>query len=305
MSSNIIELIAGPGISLEANATASTITMTNASPITDNQKAALNNDKASSTNKFITNSEMDDKIQAALAGNPPIPAPAGYPKFITSSSTFTIPKKGKYKFSLVGGGGGGSFGKAGLDGNSTVVVTPVKTLTANGGHGGQASTISGTPNTTTALGGKATIPYDGTKGATNGGDYKQSGQYGAYNGGVGTAVIGGGGGSPLNYNTPRMEAEKAKTNISSVAELNESPSPAVGYGAGGDGAHIYPDNIAGVGAGAGGSSGYLITEVLELENNANIDVTIGAGGAHVDNGDPSYHSGAGVNGAVLVEWVYQ
>lgn len=302
MSSQILEFIAGNGIDLEANSTDCTIKMTNTATIPANQKAALNNDKASASNKFITDKEMDDKLLAAINGTSANPSPEGFPKFITTSSTITIPKAGKYKISAVGGGGSGSFGKAGLDGAATVVVTPNKTITANGGHGGQASVMITSPDITTATGGTPTIFYDGTKGATAGGDYKQNGQYGAYNGGIGTPVIGGGGGSPLNYNTPRVVAEKAKTNVSSVAEQNESPSTAIGYGAGGDGAHIFPD-LPGVGAGAGGSSGYLVTETMSLQNNAEIEITIGAGGASVSHTDPAYHSGAGVSGAVLIEFI--
>ena len=299
MSGQILEFIAGNGISLEADSNAGTITMTNTISIPENHKAALNNDEASDTNKFITASELEAKIQAGF-GNTSILE--GFPKFITASNTITIPKTGKYKISAVGGGGSGSFGKAGLDGAATVVVTPNKTITANGGHGGQASVMATPPNTTTATGGTPTISYDGTKGATAGGDYKQNGQKGAYNGGVGTPVIGGGGGSPLNYNTPQTVAEKAKTNVSSVMGENESPSPAIGYGAGGDGAHIYPA-LSGVGAGAGGSSGYLVTETLTFVKNATIDITIGAGGASVSHTNPTYHSGAGVSGAVLIEFI--
>lgn len=301
MSSQILEFIAGNGIDLEANATDCTIKVTNTATIPANQKAALNNDKASASNRFITDKEMDDKLLAAINGTSANPSPEGFPKFITTSSTFNIPKAGKYKISAVGGGGSGSFGKAGLDGNPTIARIPNKTITANGGHGGSASKpISG--STTTATGGKPTILYDGVKGATAGGDYTKDGQNGAFNGGIGTEVIGGGGGSPLNYNTPRIVAEKAKSGFSSNADQNESPSPAIGYGAGGDGAHIFPD-LLGVGAGAGGSSGYLVTETVSLQNNAEIEITIGAGGASVSHTDPTYHSGAGVSGAVLIEFI--
>ena len=311
--SNIIEMIAEEGIEITANDTNKSLSIKNKCFLTDTQLETIRNG-LSGLDKFMTESQVRALITLLSQGaENPNTAPEGIPKIFTSSGTFIIPKNGRYKFSLVGGGGSGSCGgnqsqylswngtfQPGLDGSSTKISFGENVIEASGGHG---ATVDGP--------GRATIPYDGTQGACSGGKEGTNGESGAGNGGTASTdaeqlnPAGGGGGSPLNYNTPRMEAEKAKTNISSVAELNESPSPAVGYGAGGDGAHIYPDNIAGVGAGAGGSSGYLITEVLELENNANIDVTIGAGGAHVDNGDPSYHSGAGVNGAVLVEWVYQ
>lgn len=185
--SNIIELIAGNGIGFEANPADGTIKLINSDAIPSYQKAALNNDKANENNKFLTNSEVNTKIDEAMEqiGNniPPGPntAPPDFPKLIISSGKFIIPQNGRYRIKFCGGGGGGSNGdyfgpqitpRSGKNGNDTsIVINNIKVI-AYGGTGAKYSALERAPSDGVIYykAGRTILRYDGTKGACGGGE---------------------------------------------------------------------------------------------------------------------------------------
>lgn len=287
---NSIEFVAGNGIAIELNESSRSIKITS-NELTANQKAALNNPSVSSTNKFISASEVDVKIQTAIqnGGATPGLAPEGFPKFFTSSTNYTIPKTGRYKISMVGGGAGGMA----LDGGHT----------GNAGSGGSTSvTIKGASYS--ATGGasnkpKSSIPYDGKQGACSGGNKGERGEDGAGQGGVPyNTYSGGGGGSPLNFNIDQISG-----GIVSAGVSKGYPNPncsGKGYGAGGGGYGTQDRNDA-----AGGCSGYLVIKELTIEESTPITIKIGGGGAagEVRHTGGDYIAGSGAQGAVLLEWI--
>lgn len=283
--SNQITLKSGNGINLIGNASNKEITI--ASTITEEQLLKL----SGGPNGFITRTEVETLI-ANSSGGSAGGTPAGFPKLILISSTFTIPANGRYRISMVGGGGGGSTGWvgdfvndnsfiSGNDGSDTKVTIGGQTIIAKGGHGGQ-------PNG----GGISTIPYDGTKGALSGGGKGQMGGTGAGPGGTATSYSGGGGGSPLNYNTHMIYAKQP------YCSTGESSSNGYGYGAGGGGIHGNNNKNGG-----GGSSGYLVVHEQIFTQNTQLTFIIGAGGKEVYRGQQPYHSGAGADGAAVIEWL--
>ena len=238
---NIVELLVGDGINIETSPTDGTVKLVNSSALSDQQRAALNNDKANENNKYLTSSEIDEKINAALENMngeiPPGPniTPPNFPKLITASSDFVIPQNGRYRIRFCGGGGGGSAGAnsknngSGTNGADTVVAINGLKLIAYGGQGSYTTTHL-TYLASLNWPGLTFIKYDGKKGACSGGT------------GVG---IGGGGGNFSN-------------GIITDPELNDRidiHDGGNGAGAGGKhGSYIYIiDNIKyGINGGGGG-----------------------------------------------------
>ena len=252
---NSIEFVAGNGIAIELNESSRSIKITS-NELTANQKAALNNPSVSSTNKFISASEVDVKIQTAIqnGGATPGPAPEGFPKFFTSSTNYTIPKTGRYKISMVGGGAGGisqyaSHNSFETGGGDTSITIKGSTYTARGGQ-------KDTP--------KSSIPYDGKQGACSGGNKGEKGEDGAGPGGVPYNIFsGGGGGSPLNFNIGDISGG----NVNDAQDGKNSSGK--GYGAGGGGYGRLEVNNA-----YGGCSGYLATKELIIQESTEITIKI-------------------------------
>lgn len=297
MPANIVNFVAGNGINIVANETLDTLTINATESLSNDQKAALQNDKANDGNKFITNDEL-----MTLLGQH-VSTPDGYPKFITDSGTVVIPRTGYYRIRAVGGGGGGGGGDVGdgTDGTPTIVkIIGGSTYTANGGHAGKTQgSVAGQQSPT------PTVPnprYDTLKGATRGGNNNMQAEDGAGLGGG----LAGGGGTPLNYQTDAQVAQHG-ANMPTVGYNSFGTQGGKGYGAGGGGGG------SNFGAPSGGSSGYLITETLQLDANTNIQITIGSGGLGGTGGfEPDgvqtgglhgYNGGNGAQGAVLIEWI--
>lgn len=320
---NIVEFVSGEGIIVETDPSNGNMKFINSEMLTKNQKDALDNDKASDSNKYITNSEVDAKIEEKTNG-PDIP-PKDFPIFFTNSTqSFIIPKTGRYRISAVGGGGSGAVRHVdislhGKNGNDTKIIIAGETYIAKGGAGGKYYTnYTNLPLIDT--------PYDGTKGSTRGGIYVGSNQINnvAENGhGLGGGYCGGGG-SPLNYKTFIKIATASilhKTVGNSVNYETLIPSAygqpgfnkqyvmraGYGYGAGsGACADAVHYNVA------GGNSGFLITKELQLTKGTSMKIIIGAGGSgvsgtyvdpHSANGITTPTSGNGAQGAVLLEWI--
>ena len=291
--SNSIEFIAGNGIEITANDTNKTLTMVNTSALTPEQLRELING-LSGTNKFVTLEEVKQLI-AQNGGSST--APEGFPKLITKSGNFTIPKTGKYKISAVGGGAGGGMGDGGNPGGDTKVSYGSVNLIAEGGTAPGIVSSYGSG----ALGGKAKIPYDGTRGACSGGDAEYSGENGATFGAAAFENCGGGGGSPFNFATNDIKAIEAFS-----ATGRHEPNPACGYGAGGTGIDG-PHYTTPYGNGGGGCSGHLITFTQIITANTKLNIVVGSGGnikyRELSHDHFSYHTGGGVQGAVLIEWL--
>jgi len=319
MSSNIIELIAGDGINIDANEANDSITLSSADSLTQNQKDALENDKANNSNKFITSSEAIEKINENVEDKY---GPADFPKFFTTSTNYTIPKSGRYRISAVGGGGGGlccgdTTQADGVDGSDTIIKISNNVYVAKGGLGGKKGIGSFDVHTSAP-----DILYDGKHGSLLGG--REGGNvanyYAAYNGhGVGGGRYGGAG-SPLNYKTfvtltgrsvIKLNGRIIKDYESLPAAKSIDPPTVVimpifiyhggkGYGAGGGACESYN----------GGCSGYLLTLELALQKDNIMQIIIGAGGAggsfrrnDPPNGMREWQSGSGAQGAVLLEWI--
>lgn len=221
---NSLEFIAGEGIAIAVNDANKSFTLKNTSALTAEQMNLLK-DGLTGSNKFVTLEE----IKRLIGTDNPATAPEGFPKLILSSGKFVIPKTGKYKIRLVGGGGAGSvngdgegnFG-GGAAGTATKILFGDQVLIANGGAGGGIN-----------VGGKATIAYDGTKGACSGGDKGQAGGNGVGNGGEKPSSqysSGSGGGPPFPYNSHIVYGKEPR----SVASDDKSYN-GYGYGAGGGG----------------------------------------------------------------------
>ena len=298
--SNEIKFKSGNGINISADSLNKTLTF--ASTIDENKLKALNNANATETNPFLTKSEIESLIATAISGGSGNygNAPAGFPKFFTTSiESFVIPKTGKYRISMVGGGAAGGVGSVGstfVNGNagaSTLMILRGSTHVAPGGNG-----------SVNEKGGSASIPYDGTKGSVKGGDGGINGDTGAGQGGIVRNNYnywgGGGGGSPLNYNVNAISGESAQGHYSSSSVVFSEGGK--GYGAGGAGAPINRDVGYSSGQGAGGgASGYLVIEELTLNENEAMKIVIGAGG--IKRNGTNVSSGNGAQGAVLIEWV--
>lgn len=262
------------------------VSATDNTGLTEDQIKALNNIRSSNENKFASSVDVSDII-IALLRTPPI----GYPKLITSDGVITIPKSGKYIIHAVGGGGGGAisvdryYRYYGNIGNPTIVEINGARYKANGGHQGMYKDPI-TPNPR----------YNGTVGATKGEKY-YDGENGAFPGGkkVGESLSsGGGGGSPFPVNPNNIKAENGMTKYSTCG------GGGIGYGAGGGG------GVGSAGDAGGGSSGYLITEKLYLDENTEVKISIGKGGdktIYNRGGDTQFVSGgAGAPGAVQISW---
>lgn len=306
--SNIVEMIAEEGIEITANDANKSLSIKNKCFLTDTQLETIRNG-LSGLDKFMTESQVRALIALLSQGaENPNTAPEGIPKIFTSSGTFIIPKNGRYKFSLVGGGGSGSCGgnqsqylswngtfQPGLDGSSTKISFGGNIIEASGGHGATVDSP-----------GRATIPYNGTQGACSGGKEGTNGESGAGNGGTASTdteqlnPAGGGGGSPLNFNT-HLVLSKQPVGMRTLSWAKNG----YGYGAGGGGLSITHRK-----SGKGGCSGYLKIYEAIFNKETSINITIGAGGMerlhyHQSQGEGNdcWNSGAGAQGAVLIEWL--
>lgn len=258
--------------------------------LTEDQIKALNNDKASEGNKFVSS----DDIAGIIIASSRTP-PAGYPRLITSDEVITIPKSGKYIIKAVGGGGSGSWAttennlkRVGVEGHPTIIEINGITYTAKGGKPGYyRGPYIASPNYSGDGG--------GIEGSTEGGD-SAAGQNGAFPGGKGDIKAGtGGGGSPFPVNPYNIKAENG------VSGTGVGGHGGQGYGAGGGGGSI--NSYFGKGA----NSGFLITKKLYLEKYDRIKINIGAGGekvSYTNASNVSYFAsgGAGAPGAVQIEW---
>lgn len=194
---NIVELLVGDGINIETSPTDGTMKLVNSSALSDQQRAALNNDKANENNKYLTSSEVDEKINKMLGKNNdpvapgPNTAPPGFPKLITSSGNFVIPQNGRYRIKFCGGGGGGAAGSGfdadaksdnptfqsnwekyrityGQNGNPTSIEINGEMYTVSGGNG--ATFVYLRDHYLGGIGGKTYLKYNGDNGAVSGGD---------------------------------------------------------------------------------------------------------------------------------------
>ena len=250
--------------------------------LTQNQKDALENSEANENNKFITMSELTELIQG---GSDPL---QGFPLLLTADKNFQVSQNGRYRITVVGGGGAGYADLGGTIPNQVLVPsTPTiiklgdKTFTARGGHSA-SNVIADTPE----------FPYDGIRGAVKGGDNRQKGESAKGDGGDG-GEGGGGGGSPF----PKGEELFLATGgylTDTEGVLYPAGSGGRGYGAGGGGCN-----------GAGGSSGYLLVKEIVLLEGEILKITIGKGAtaASFSGGVEAIGGGNGAPGAVLLEQV--
>lgn len=197
----------------------------------------------------------------------------------TSSGTFTVPSSGKFKVTIIGGGGGGPRGPtsayAGQGGGSAGTVikwytgaTAGATATVTIGSGGAGATVDNTAgsnggNSTFALsgfttltagggaGGYQSIPPVKNNGTASGGDININGQNG-----MGPALRSDGGGNALaatlGGSTPLGLGAAWNYNANVTVSTNY---PASGYGAGGgSGSGVWSTN------GGAGTNGICIVE---------------------------------------------
>ena len=190
--SNIVELIAGDGISIETNPSDGSVKLINDNNIAKNQKKALENDKANENNKFLTDSEVQEKINKCIGndtgpiGPGPNTPPPDFPKLITSSGRFVIPQNGRYRIKFCGGGGGGAGGGGGMavigspqenefrktygkNGNSTTIEFHGATYIAGGGTGA-VYIYNNIGRISFCYAGDIYLRYNGTNGAVKGGN---------------------------------------------------------------------------------------------------------------------------------------
>jgi len=299
--SNSIEFVAGNGIEITADNTNKTLTLNNTSALTPEQLEKIRNG-LSGSNKFVTLEEVKELIKNNEGGNSNTP-PEGFPKLITISQEIVVPLDGRYKVSLVGGGAAGIIYYGGHlsyynTGNRTSIrLNNLEILYADGGMWNTTDPPYN-PNITPYIRGQNKGGADGKNGESNG-----AGRAGK---GFSEHHVGGGGGSPLNYDVSSIYSEVwTKDGIPPISKMDQ----ASGYGAGGSGFNGlgYNSPPGALDVIVGGSSGILVVRTFDFIKNDILKIQIGAGGnslaGYINQNMIHIKTGAGVQGAALIEWL--